>query len=201
MANRTRPNATRRAKSTGLARPAPAARPPDEAQSAAATQRGKGIPATVVVASRGLVVGDAISLVGAAMVIVGALLPWEKTYASQAVGVEFDDGKIFIFVAILTIVASGSFLASRWLPPGIVGPAARLLGSGASLSALAGGYVVCFSVLNLRDISSAVDRFNGLLSGSASVGPGIYLDLAAGIAIIVGAAIGLFLWRDRGEAR
>jgi hypothetical protein len=201
VANPTRSNATKQAKPTGVARPATAARPTDEAQPTAATQPGQGISTTVVVASRGLVVGDAITLVGAAMAIVGALLPWEKANASQPLGLEFDDGKIFLFVAILTIVTSGSFLASRWLPPGIVGPAARLLGSGASLSVLTGGYVICFSILNLRDISSAVDRFNGLIGGSASVGPGIYLDLAAGVVIMVGAAIGLFLWHDRDETR
>jgi hypothetical protein len=130
------------------------------------------------------------------MAIVGALLPWEKAGASQALGLEFDDGKIFLFVAMLTIVAAGTFLAAGRLDQRIVAPVGRLLGSGATLSVLTGGYVVCFSILNLRDVSSAVDHFNALISGSASIGPGIYLDLAAGVVIMVGAVVGLFLWRD-----
>ena len=180
MANPTRPKATKQAKPTGLAKPTPAAPP----------------ATTDAVPTLGLVVGDAITLVGAALAIVGALLPWQKANSSQALGYEFDDGKIFIFAAVLTILASGCLLGGGRLPRGIVTPVARLLGSGASLAVLTGGYIVSFSLLNLRDIATAVDRFNGLISGSASVGPGIYLDLAAGVVIMAGAGVGLFLWRD-----
>jgi uncharacterized oligopeptide transporter (OPT) family protein len=53
----------------------------------------------------------------------------------------------------------------------------------------------CFGILNLRDITAEADRLNAIVGGSASVGIGIYLDLAAGIVILAGGAIGLLLKR------
>ena len=160
---------------------------------------------TVSAPSRGLAIGGVMAIVGGVLTIVGTLLPWERVDAALAaaantskspIGVEFDDGKIFVFVAILAIVSSGCFLGARWLPAGLVAPVGRLLGNGAALSALAGGYVVCFSILNLRDLAADADRLNGAIAGIASVGIGIYLDLAAGVVILAGAAIGLLVGRD-----
>jgi hypothetical protein len=111
-------------------------------------------------------------------------------------GIEWDDGKIFIFFAILTIVASGCWLASARLPVAVVTPVGRLLGNGSSLSALTGGYVVVFGFLNLRDIAAQVDRLNAGAGGIASVGAGIYVDLVAGGVILAGAAVGLLAARS-----
>jgi hypothetical protein len=159
---------------------------------------------TVAPQGRGLAVGGVLSIVGAVLTIVGTALPWEQINATlaaanqarSALGVEYDDGKIFIFLAILGILASGCFLAGRRLPAGLVGPVGRLLGNGAGLSVLIGGYVVCFGILNWRDIAARVDIANAAVGGIASVGIGLYLDLAAGAIILVGAAIGLLARRD-----
>jgi hypothetical protein len=159
---------------------------------------------TVSSPARSLAIGGAMTVVGAALTIVGTLLPWAHfdpvlaaaaNASSSPIGFEWDDGKIFVFVAVLTIVASGCRLAGQWLSPRLVAPVDKLLGSGAGLSALAGGYVVCFGILNLRDITAEADRRNAMVGGAASVGIGIYLDLAAGIVILAGGAIGLLLKR------
>ena len=184
----------------------PAARPAETRP--AGTRPAEARPATEIATTvaeprGGPAIGGALAIVGALMAIVGTLLPWKLVNATTAAGdpagpsrgVEFDDGKIFIFVAVLTIVASLCFLAARRLPAGLVAPVGRLLGNGAALSVLTGGYVVCFGLLNFRDVSADVDRFNNAVPGIASIGLGIYLDLAAGVVMLAGAAIGLLARR------
>jgi hypothetical protein len=154
---------------------------------------------TVVRPGRGLVFGGVLAIVGGVVAIVGTLLPWEQIDAGaaaavparSAMGIEWDDGKIFVFVAILTIVASGCWLAAGRLPSGVVGQVERLLGTGSALAVLTGGYVVIFGFLNLRDISAQVDQLNASVRGAASVGPGIYMDLVAGAMMLAGATVGL----------
>ena len=156
---------------------------------------------TVSPPARGPAIGGALAIVGSVMALVGTTLPWLQLSGGLAaagtdtpqLGFEFDDGKIFVFVALITIVATGCFLGARWLPEGPVTTVNRLLGNGAALSILAGSGVSIFSVLQLRDISNFVDAQVG---GGAAVGIGIYLDLAAGAVILVGAAISLLSSRN-----
>jgi len=163
---------------------------------------------TVARLGRNHAIGGVMTVVGGLTTIVGTLLPWEQinagaagaNRAGAAMGIEWDDGKIFIFVAILTIVASGCWLAAGRLPDGLVAPVGRLLGNGSALSVLTGGYVVFFSILNLRDIAAVVDRLNGIASGIASVGIGIYVDLVAGGVMMAGAAMGLLAARSNIQA-
>jgi hypothetical protein len=158
---------------------------------------------TVSAPSRRLAIGLALTVVGGLLAIAGTLLPWIQANANQVLanssssqlGVEFDDGKIFVFVALLTIVASGCSLGAERLPAGLVQQVGRLLGNGATLAVLTGGYVLCFGVVNLRDVTDVVSGFNAHVSGLTSVGIGIYLDLAAGIVILAGAAVGLLARR------
>jgi hypothetical protein len=159
---------------------------------------------TVAPSDRNQAIGALMTVVGGLIAIAGTLLPWEQinagvvdsNRAGAAMGIEWDDGKIFIFFAILTIVASGCWLASARLPVAVVTPVGRLLGNGSSLSALTGGYVVVFGFLNLRDIAAQVDRLNAGAGGIASVGAGIYVDLVAGGVILAGAAVGLLAARS-----
>jgi hypothetical protein len=166
---------------------------------------------TVARVGRGPVFGGVLAIVGGVVAIVGTLLPWEQVNAGaaaavparSAMGIEWDDGKIFVFVAILTIVASGCWLAAGRLPQGLVGQVERLLGTGSALAVLTGGYVVLFGFLNLRDISAQVDQLNASVGGVASIGSGIYVDLAAGAMMLAGATVGLVAARlafDAGDS-
>lgn len=161
---------------------------------------------TVTRPPRSLAISGAVTVIGAVLAIAGTLLPWEHVEATLAaannvssapLGVDYDDGKIFIFVAILTILASGCAIAGKWLPEVLVMQVGRLLGGGPALSALTGGYIASFSVLNLHDMNARVDALNGLVAGTASVGIGIYVDVAAGFVIVAGAAIGLLIRHDQ----
>ena len=71
----------------------------------------------------------------------------------------------------------------------------RLTGSGAGLSLLSGAIIATFALLNLKDIGSAIDPWNRAAPGSASVGVGLYLDLAAGLTMMVGGGIGVISGR------
>jgi hypothetical protein len=140
-----------------------------------------------------------LALVGGLAAIVGTILPWAKVAtaanaANSQIGASFFDGKIFILLGVLAIVSSGAWLASEWLPANILATVVRLLGTGPWISILAGGYIVLYGILDLRDISDQVSR---QASGLAAVGPGIYLDIAAGIAILASGAIGLLARRRR----
>ena len=161
---------------------------------------------TVSAPGRGLAIGGALAILGGALAIFGTLLPWEQLdrslaaaakVSSSPIGIEFDDGKIFVFVASLTILSYGCSLAARWLPAGLVATVGRLIGNGAGVSAVAGGYVVGVSLLYLGDIADGVDKINGLPHGSASLGLGLQLDLVAGAVILAGSAIGLLIKRDQ----
>ena len=143
--------------------------------------------------------GAVLAMTGGLAAIVGTILPWANaataTNATGAqLGVDFFDGKIFILMGILAIITSGTRLAAGWLPANFVATVGRLLGTGPWVTILAGGYIVLYGILDLRDLSEQVRQ---QLGGPASVGPGIYLDVAAGIAILVSGAIAFIARRPR----
>jgi len=151
---------------------------------------------TAPASSRNVALGSLIAIAGGAVTAIGALLPWSVNVNGIGTTLGFDygdgyDGKIFLFLAVLTIVASGVRLLENRLPPGAVGTVGRLLGSGAGIALLCGAYIASFAFIHLRDISAAVESINSAAPGLASVGLGIYLDLAAGLAMMVGGGIGL----------
>jgi hypothetical protein len=162
---------------------------------------------TVSAAPRGFGAGLAVTIAGAIMLVAGTLLPWIQAttsadparQANTQLGLDFIDGQIFIFAAILTIVASGCGLAPRQLPASVVGQVGRLLGTGAGLAVLTGGYALVFGILNLRDVNNAVGGFNAQAGNLTSVGIGIYLDVAAGVVILAGAGAALLAARTSAE--
>lgn len=152
---------------------------------------------TVAAPSRALALDAILAMTGGLLAIVGSVLPWANaataaTAANSQIGATFFDGKIFILMGILVIVTSGTRLAAGTLPANIVATVGRLLGTGPWIWILAGGYIVMYGVVDLRDLSEQV---NQQVSGLASVGPGIYLDVAAGVAIVVSGTIGLLARR------
>jgi hypothetical protein len=159
---------------------------------------------TVTASGRRLALGGAVAIIGGVVALAGALLPWERIdpvlaastgTVSMPLGVEFYDGKIFVFLAWLAIVSSSVRLFGDALPAGIANLVTRLTGSGAGLSLLSGAIIATFALVNLKDIGGAVDLWNRAAPGSASVGVGLYLDLAAGLTMMVGGGIGVISGR------
>ena len=121
--------------------------------------------------------------IGAVLAVIGAFIPWETVSlhgASESVaGFEGNGGKI---IAVLGIVAA--VVAVAWIME------VRLGRPGAILIAL-GVLILLVGVLNYSNISGDVNSANTILAGAASVGIGLYLDVLAGVVIIVGGALGV----------
>lgn len=159
---------------------------------------------TATAPGRRLLLGGVVAIIGGVVALAGAALPWERLSpglaastgtVSSPLGLEFDDGKIFAFLALLAIISCSVQQFGDGLPPGITNLATRLTGSGAGLSVMSGAIIVTFSLLNLKDIGNAIDAWNSAAPGSASMGIGLYLDLVGGLVMIVGGAIGVLLGR------
>ncbi len=118
---------------------------------------------TVAAPSRALALDAILAMTGGLPAIVGSVLPWANaataaTAANSQIGATFFDGKIFILMGILVIVTSGTRLAAGTLPANIVATVGRLLGTGPWIWILAGGYIVMYGVVDLRDLSEQVNQ-------------------------------------------
>jgi hypothetical protein len=56
---------------------------------------------------------------------------------------------------------------------------------------LAGVLILLVGILNFSSVSDDVNSGNAVVAGAASIGIGLFLDLLAGVAIIVGGALGV----------
>jgi hypothetical protein len=160
---------------------------------------------TVIASGRGLTIGRVIAISGGLAALAGAGLPWESIdsrlvqtadAASTQIGFDFDNGKIFVLVAFVAIISSAARLFAGRLPANAVATVARLLGTGAGIAVLGGAMIASLAVLDLNDIANNVDAINAAVSGGASIGLGIYVDLAGGVVMLVGGGIGLLLGRQ-----
>ena len=137
---------------------------------------------TEAVGERSLPIGALIAAAGGAVAAVGAVLPWESIsilgVSESDSGLTSNPGKI---IAILGAVAIG--LALAWIM-GVKVPAARAI-------AVVGALITLLAVVNFFTVSADVSNANTLFSGAASIGIGLFVDIAAGIVVIVGGALGL----------
>ena len=137
---------------------------------------------TEAVGERSLPIGALIAAAGGAVAAVGAVLPWESIsilgVSESDSGLTSNPGKI---IAILGAVALG--LALAWIM-GVKVPAARAI-------AVVGALITLLAVVNFFTVSADVSNANTLFSGAASIGIGLFVDIAAGIVVIVGGALGL----------
>ena len=137
---------------------------------------------TEAVGERSLPIGALIAAAGGAVAAVGAVLPWESIsilgVSESDSGLTSNPGKI---IAILGAVALG--LALAWIM-GVKVPAARAI-------AVVGALITLLAVVNFFTVSADVSNANTLFSDAASIGIGLFVDIAAGIVVIVGGALGL----------
>jgi hypothetical protein len=137
---------------------------------------------TEAVGERSLPIGALVAAAGGAVAAVGAVLPWESIsilgVSESDSGLTSNPGKI---IAILGAVAIG--LALAWIM-GVKVPAARAI-------AVVGALITLLAVVNFFTVSADVSNANTLFSGAASIGIGLFVDIAAGIVVIVGGALGL----------
>lgn len=160
---------------------------------------------TVQPQDRKLIVGALIGMVGGVIAIVGAALPWVvgSNGAVTQIGLEYQgsqlpiqDGLTNVILAVLSIVATLVWLRRDSLPERLSGGFGRSLGSGASLSALTGLVIASISLLLLRDIDKVVTAANSLVPDSASIGAGIFVEIAAGVVMIAGGGLRLMSSRE-----
>jgi len=153
---------------------------------------------------RRVIFGALVAIAGGALAIVGVLLPWVNggCCAATQIGLTYDsqfalqDGAMFALLAGLSILACAVRLLGERVPDRVSKGVARIMGSGAAAAALSGFYIACFGILSLPGIASRVDLANSTAPGPASIGIGIYLDIAAGLVMILGGGIGLLLRRE-----
>jgi hypothetical protein len=155
---------------------------------------------------RRLILGALVSIAGSALAIVGVLLPWLNGSGGAAtqIGIGYtssqlplQDGAIFALLAVFSILACGVRLLGQRVPDVVTRSVVRMIGSGAGATAMSGLFIATFGILSLRDISSVVDLANRAAPGLTSIGIGIYLDIAAGLVMILGGGIGLLLGREQ----
>jgi hypothetical protein len=166
-----------------------------------------GDPMAVSTADRGLVLGDVIAILGGVAAAIGVLLPWQSVAGGGSGTVQgldysqgpFPDGLTFLILAILTVVASAARLFAGRLPEGLTAGTAHLLGPAASVAIMCGLIISSLGVLFSSDVSRWADGVNRLAAGTASVGVGLYLDVAAGVVMIAGGAIGLLAGRRQSK--
>jgi hypothetical membrane protein len=56
---------------------------------------------------------------------------------------------------------------------------------------LVGVLILLVGILNFSNVRDDIDQANAIVAGAASVGIGLFIDLIAGVAIIVGGALGV----------
>lgn len=133
----------------------------------------------------------AATLVGAALIIVGVILPWVNVslgeFGSVSVkGLDTDDGKIAIGIGVILAALGALMIAKR--TRGV------LLGVGIAALVL-GAMQTLFSVINLTDISGEAGESIG-----ASVGIGLYVTLVGSLIALVGGILGIVAARKLPKA-
>ena len=88
-------------------------------------------------------------------------------------------GKIIAVLGVVAIAIAIAWVMAIELPtPG-------------GLMVTAGVLVLLVGILNFLSVTDDVDSANAIIAGAASVGIGLFIDLLAGVAIIVGGAVGV----------
>jgi hypothetical protein len=141
---------------------------------------------TAAPTSRILVAGRLIAIAGGIVAAAGTLLPWRNNVnglETSGISIGFD-ADVFLLLSILTVVASVAAMLRGRISDRAPDLIERYVGTGAALATLGGGYVVCFSLLNIKDTPIA-----------ETTGIGLYLDLIGGLVMIVGGVIAMLRGR------
>jgi hypothetical protein len=128
-----------------------------------------------------------ITLVGAALIIVGVLLPWVTIsfggLSENVSGLDTDDGKIALGIG--AVVALFGLIM-------LVKPTRGVLLGAGIVALILGVAQAIFSVIDLSDISDAAGGVEGL---EASAGIGLYLTLGGAVVALVGGLMGILAAR------
>jgi hypothetical protein len=128
--------------------------------------------------------GAIVGGIGGVAAVLGAFIAWESV---SAFGVSdsmtgWDGGNGGKIIAVLGVVAVA--IAIAWVM-------ALKLPTPGGLMILAGVLILLVGILNFSSVSDDVNSANAVVAGAASIGIGLILDLLAGVAIIVGGALGV----------
>jgi hypothetical protein len=137
---------------------------------------------TIAVGGRNLPIGAVVAAVGGALAVIGSVLAWETVsvvgFSESESGLTSNPGKIIAVAGIVAIA-----LAVAWIMEMKVQAAAGIIACGAVVALL--------GVLNFFSIGDDVNKANALFPGAASIGIGLFVDIIAGIVIVVGGGLGL----------
>ena len=137
---------------------------------------------TVAVSGRNLPLGAVVSAVGGALALIGAVLAWETIsitgMSDSSSGLSSNPGKIIAVMGIVAIALAIGWIQGAKLPAtkGIIA---------------AGAVIALLGILNFFTIGKDVSDANAIIPGAASTGIGLFIDIAAGIVVIVGGVLGL----------
>jgi uncharacterized protein YebE (UPF0316 family) len=88
-------------------------------------------------------------------------------------------GKIIAVLGVIAVAIAIAWVMAIKLPtPG-------------GLMILVGVLILLVGILNFSNVRDDIDQANAIVAGAASVGIGLFIDLIAGVAIIVGGALGV----------
>jgi hypothetical protein len=137
---------------------------------------------TIAAGGRNLPIGAVVAAVGGALAVIGSVLAWESVsvlgYSDSSSGISSNPGKIIVVAGIVAVA-----LAVAWIMEKKVPAAGGIVACGAVVALL--------GVLNFFSIGDDVNKANVILAGAASIGIGLFVDIIAGVVIIVGGALGL----------
>jgi hypothetical protein len=139
---------------------------------------------TASISGKSLPIGAIVGGIGGVAAVLGAFLAWESvsllgTSESMTGWDGGNGGKIIAVLGVAAIAIAIAWVMDIRLPtPG-------------GLMILAGVLILLVGILNFSSVSDDVNSANAVVAGAASVGIGLFLDLLAGVAIIVGGALGI----------
>jgi hypothetical protein len=139
---------------------------------------------TASIPGKSLPIGAIVGGVGGVAAVVGAFLAWESAslLGSSTSWTGWEGGNGGKIIAVLGVVAIA--IAIAWVM-------AVKLPTPGGLMVTAGVLILLVGILNFFSISDDVNQANAIFAGAASVGIGLFIDLLAGVVIIVGGALGV----------
>jgi hypothetical protein len=147
---------------------------------------------TVAISGKNVALGAIIAAVGGLVAVIGVFMAWISIsgggMTESADATELNAGKLVIVLGILAIVAAGAWALEVKVP---MLPLATVVIGAAILAVLALAYLT--DILDEASLKDVIDLGSGLsaFGVSSSLGIGFILDVLAGIAVVVGGALGM----------
>jgi hypothetical protein len=139
---------------------------------------------TASIPRKSLPIGAIVGGIGGVAAVVGAFIAWESvsflgTSESMTGWEGGNGGKIIAVLGVIAVAIAIAWVMAIKLPtPG-------------GLMILVGVLILLVGILNFSNVRDDIDQANAIVAGAASVGIGLFIDLIAGVAIIVGGALGV----------